>query len=248
MTTTDSLRSAIIAALKRRDHNANLWQLPTESDRALWSAVCRRVEVTAKGYGENADSDALRALAIACGLRDDGGDPADEAEILRAAMLKASARLGGEFDRNDYVDEDAIVCSLNTGIDEAEKREEALSAEVALLRAELVETERRLDAEISAMDARDGAYHALDGERDGLDDLVSLAEWRMNQRDRAVANIALLVSAVRRERSEREAWLASLPDGSCGNPPPVTLIDAESATSEALQAVERSMDEQEEKA
>jgi hypothetical protein len=68
MTTTDSLRSAIIAALKRRDHNANLWQLPTESDRALWSAVCRRVEVTAKGYGENADSDALRALAIACGL------------------------------------------------------------------------------------------------------------------------------------------------------------------------------------
>ncbi len=68
--TTDALRAAIIAALKRRDPNANLWQYPTESDRALWTAVCRRVEVAAKGYGAGADLDALRALAVACGLRE----------------------------------------------------------------------------------------------------------------------------------------------------------------------------------
>ena len=68
--TTDTLRTAIIAALKHRDPNANLWQYPTESDRALWTAVCRRVEVAAKGYGAVADLDALRALAVACGLRE----------------------------------------------------------------------------------------------------------------------------------------------------------------------------------
>ena len=58
------------------------------------------------------------------------------------------------------------------------------------LRSELAETERRLDAEISAMDARDGAYHALNGARDGSDELVALAEWRMAEIRRLRADLA----------------------------------------------------------
>lgn len=47
-----------------------------------------------------------------------------------------------------------------------------------------------------------------------------------------------LADAVRRERDARAAWLASLPDGSCGNPPPQALLYAEEATGEALRAIE----------
>ena len=54
-------------------------------------------------------------------------------------------------------------------------------------RADAAESQRRLDAECSAMDARDGAYRALRGAPDGTDDLVALAEWRMRKRDDARA-------------------------------------------------------------
>jgi hypothetical protein len=52
-------------------------------------------------------------------------------------------------------------------------------AELEDVRTEAVESERRLNAEISAMDARDETYRALRGADDGSDDLVALAEWRM---------------------------------------------------------------------
>lgn len=50
--------------------------------------------------------------------------------------------------------------------------------------------------------------------------------------------LAALLRTVRRERAERAAWLASLPDGSCGNPPPAALVAAEAATGEMLRAME----------
>ena len=43
-----------------------------------------------------------------------------------------------------------------------------------------------------------------------------------------------LAACVRRERNARVAWLASLPSGSCGNPPSDVLVAAEAATAEAL--------------
>lgn len=47
-----------------------------------------------------------------------------------------------------------------------------------------------------------------------------------------------LVNCVRREVTERAAWLSSLPDGSCGNPPPEGLVAAEVATRDALAEID----------
>lgn len=46
-----------------------------------------------------------------------------------------------------------------------------------------------------------------------------------------------LALCVRREHNARIAWLATLPDGACPNPPPRVLLDAERATREALREV-----------
>lgn len=54
------------------------------------------------------------------------------------------------------------------------------------------------------------------------------------QLDALRAQLATLTAAVRRERAARAAWLASLPDGACGNPPPQALLDAEAATGVVL--------------
>lgn len=48
-----------------------------------------------------------------------------------------------------------------------------------------------------------------------------------------------LVNRVRTEREERAAWLTSLPAGSCGNPPPASLLEAEAATGDTLASIER---------
>lgn len=47
-----------------------------------------------------------------------------------------------------------------------------------------------------------------------------------------------IVTAVRHERDAREAWLRSLPEGSCTTPPTAALIEAEAATGEALRKIE----------
>mgnify|MGYP000732854083 CR=1 FL=1 len=52
--------------------------------------------------------------------------------------------------------------------------------------------------------------------------------------ERALRN---LIACVRREHNARIAWLATLPDGACSNPPPQVLLDAEHATREALREV-----------
>lgn len=45
-----------------------------------------------------------------------------------------------------------------------------------------------------------------------------------------------LADCVRAEHTARTAWLTTLPGGSCGNPPPQALLDAEAATQAALDA------------
>ena len=63
--------------------------------------------------------------------------------------------------------------------------------------------------------------------------LAEASAEMQRQRERGFA-LASLTTAVRREHNARAAWLASLPDGSCGNPPSQALLDAEAATREAL--------------
>ena len=168
----DNLRAAITAALKRRDLSADLDVSTTCTPLGAWGSLAGGVirgpdgaliDVVARASD---DAKALRGVAFACGLREDGGDPAEEVERLRA---------------------------------------------------ELAETERRLDAEISAMDARDGAYHALDGARDGSDDLVALAECRMAEIGRLRTDNARLDDVARgalddlaRVRAELDAARAAL--------------------------------------
>lgn len=53
------------------------------------------------------------------------------------------------------------------------------------------------------------------------------------------SQIEELARRVRTERAERAAWLTSLPAGSCGNPPPASLLEAEAATGATLASIER---------
>lgn len=49
-----------------------------------------------------------------------------------------------------------------------------------------------------------------------------------------------LADCVRAEHAVWVVWLATLPEGSCGNPAPQALLDAEAATRAALDAVDGS--------
>ena len=70
-TTTEVLRAAIETALRRRDPRATVQRSPTESDRSLWIARWPRLEIMTRGDDGHFGLDALRALAVACGLRVD---------------------------------------------------------------------------------------------------------------------------------------------------------------------------------
>lgn len=193
----DTIRAAITAALRRRgtiddlDASPSLTLLGSRTSTAsvvIYGADGAVVDVVARASD---DAKALRGVAFAVGLRDDGSDPAEEVERYRtiAGNLLARIHRDGGHHANAIgweraADEaDVIVVRLYVERDEAR-------AEVERLRSELAETERRLDAEISAMDARDGAYHALNGARDGSDELVALAEWRMAEIRRLRADLA----------------------------------------------------------
>lgn len=66
-----------------------------------------------------------------------------------------------------------------------------------------------------------------------------IAQWAdgVLLKDRHKAMTAV-IAAVRAERAAREAWLASLPEGSCGNPPTQELLDAEATTGALLAALD----------
>lgn len=79
-------------------------------------------------------------------------------------------------------------------------------------------------------DVRD-EYHPLILAR-----LARLDELRaaVAEGERVRARLDALALCVRREHNARLAWLATLPDEACPNPPPRVLLDAEHATREAL--------------
>lgn len=91
------------------------------------------------------------------------------------------------------------------------------------------------DEAMAALARRDAEYLELARRSDarGFELRASQVETHTARR-----SLATLSAAVRRERDTRAEWLDSLPDGSCGNPPPNALIEAEDATGVALRAVE----------
>lgn len=173
----------------------------------------------------------------------------DTIETLTRALHDAADRLGCA----DYDDACAAVADA---LDDAEKRERegvdeanALRMERASLRDDntrlddvargalddLARVRAELDAARLALARRDAEYLELArrSERRGFELRAAQVEAHTARR-----SLAMLAAVARRERDARAEWLDSLPGGSCGNPPPAALIDAETATGEVLRAIE----------
>jgi hypothetical protein len=89
---TDTLCAAITAALRRRDPNADLDVTPSvtllgsrtsTAAVVLYGADGAVIDVVARA---NSDARALRGVAFAVGLREDGSDPEDEIARLEFAL------------------------------------------------------------------------------------------------------------------------------------------------------------------
>mgnify|MGYP003441370870 CR=1 FL=1 len=237
--TTETLRAAIEAALRRRD---------ARGMAALLACDDADVDGSIRATTAHTSDDAIRALAIAAGLRDDGSDPAEEVERLRVAFRREEDRADARAqDLDDLV---ARVWRAATGdTHEGPASVDALAEAVAGLRADnarldnatrgalddLAKVRAELNAARLALARRDAEYLELArrSERRGFELRAAQVEAHTARR-----SLAMLAAVARRERDARAEWLDSLPGGSCGNPPPAALIDAETATGEVLRAIE----------
>ncbi len=110
----------------------------------------------------------------------------------------------------------------------------AATAEIDALRADLGEVTARADAAEAEVDVLRRDYDAAAAQ---LGEATTEQIANAGERDTERARLVTIVNATLRERAAREAWLASLPDGSCANPPTQELLDAEKATGEALLSI-----------
>lgn len=135
--TTDTLRAAIIAALKRRgaiddlDVTPSLTLLGSRTSTAsvvLYGPDGVVIDVVARA-GD--DAKALRGVAFACGLREDGSSPVEECERLRAhnASLDDAARSALDELATMHAERDAAVA-------EARRRREERRRDVERFRCE----------------------------------------------------------------------------------------------------------------
>mgnify|MGYP001500071131 CR=1 FL=1 len=130
----DDLRAAIETALRRRHAPrviAVLWESDTSSRKTTVEAVVvPSGDSTATRHEAHAptEADALRALAVSCGLRDDGGDPAEEVERLAAERALVDAEW-----RRDMAD---LRAQMERARHEATKDYDASRAEIERLRTD----------------------------------------------------------------------------------------------------------------
>ena len=133
--------------------------------------------------------------------------------------LRANAATLADFDNApDHIEVDhhgvaALLTRAAKAIEDAEaardvmrRERNAAMNERDAARADAADSERRLNAEISAMDARDGAYRALRGAPDGSDDLVALAEVTVNERDEARSEVVRLRELATGYRNNAGPW------------------------------------------
>ena len=139
MDASEDIRAAIAAALDTRGCNAHTIDEHGSDDLAL----PRIAVITAYAATR---IDALRALALACGLRDDGSDPAADVERLTRALHDAARRLG-------CADYDDVVAAVSDALDDAEKREREHVDEANALRMERWRLTRRYDELANGSDA-----------------------------------------------------------------------------------------------
>jgi len=217
---TETLRVAIETALRRRDPEAEVCVGAAPAGFHGRDAMAMTAHGIARVRGDD-EASALRTLARLVGLRDDGSDPAADVERLTRALHDAARRLG-------CADYDDVCAAVSDALDEAEARDREAVDEANALR-------RERDEARTALARRDAEYLALAQRSDARGFELRAAKTDAHK---AHGDLATLSAAVRRERDTRAAWLDSLPDGSCGNPPPAALIEAEDATGEALRALE----------
>ena len=138
--TTDTLRAAITAALQRRgtiddlDVTPSLTLLGSRTSTAsvvVYGPDGAVIDVVARASD---DANALRGVACAVGLRDDGSDPAEEVERLRVALddannlascqrdtIKTLTRaLHAAADRLGCADYDDVCAAVSDALDDAE--------------------------------------------------------------------------------------------------------------------------------
>lgn len=92
--TNEDLRAAIEAALRRRDPCANVCSGDAPDGFSGRDASALVMHGYAASRGDS-DDEALRRLARLVGLRDDGSDPAEEVERLRAELALERDRCAG---------------------------------------------------------------------------------------------------------------------------------------------------------
>lgn len=154
--TNDLLRAAITAALRRRgtiddlDVTPSLTLLGSRTSTAsvvVYGPDGAVIDVVARASD---DANALRGVACAVGLRDDGSDPAEEVERLRVALddannlascqrdtIKTLTRaLHAAADRLGCADYDDVCAAVSDALDDAEKREREHVDEANALRME----------------------------------------------------------------------------------------------------------------
>ena len=212
----DNLRAAITAALKRRDPNADLDVSPTCTPLGAWVSLAGGVirgpdgaviDVVARA-GD--DAKALRGVAFAIGLREDGSDPAEEVERLRAELAETERRLNAEISAMDA--RDGAYQALNgarDGSDELVALAECRMAEIRRLRAELaLERERcvELVREIPACQPGAKATAA----RRWLDDRVAACVRAIEVDDETATCARSLVREARERAKAAEADLARM--------------------------------------
>ena len=133
--TTETLRAAIEAAMRRRDPGVRVSVTPAAGQTLASVDGPSSALVWGSSMADTAD-EALRRLARGFGLRDDGSDPVAEVERLTRALHDVAERLG-------CADYDDVVAAVSDALDDAEKREREHVDEANALRTK----DRRLTRE-----------------------------------------------------------------------------------------------------
>ena len=148
-----------------------------ERGHAPWCFACDVADRASRPvpFSQRGRGDVLDLIAEVRRLREE-----------RQGLREDVAYVGASCDRELTIDGVALrAARLNPTRHDVERLTRERDAAVA----DAAESERRLNAECSAMDDRDEVYRALRGSADGSDDIVALAEWRMS--DLAAARAAL---------------------------------------------------------
>jgi len=214
--TTETIRAAITAVLRRRgtiddlDVTPSLTLLGSRTSTAsvvIYGHDGAVIDVVARA-GD--DAKALRGVAFAVGLRDDGSDPAEEVERLRAELAETERRLNAEISAMDARDGAyQALDGARDGSDELVALAECRMAEIGRLRAELALERERCAALVREIPACQPGAKATAARR-WLDDRVAACVRAIEVDDETATCARSLVREARERAKAAEADLARM--------------------------------------